>query len=96
MSSDQSVNFQLSGSLVETIDCKKMLGVKIVCKLNFDEYVKLLCCKANNKLRALARATPYMSIEKRKILMNSFFNEWLNYSPLIWVLYDKEYHKESS
>ena len=30
--------------------------------------------KANNKLRALARAAPYMTTEKRKVLMNSFFN----------------------
>ena len=96
MSTDQSVNVQLGGSLIERSDCEKMLGVKIDYKLNFDEHVKTLCSKANNKLRALARATPYMSIEKRKILMNSFFNEWLNYGPLIWVLYDKEYHKESS
>ena len=39
-------------------------------------------------LRALARATPYMNIvtpymntEKRKLLMNSFFNIQFNYCP---------------
>ena len=29
MSTDQSVNFQLNGSLLKTSDCEKMLGVKI-------------------------------------------------------------------
>ena len=83
MSTDQTVNFQFGGSLIERSDCEKMLGVKIDYKLNFDEYVKTLYCKANNKLRALARATPYMSVEKKKILMNSLFNAQFNYCPLV-------------
>ena len=89
MSTDQSVNFQLGGSLVERSDCEKMLGVKIDYKLNFDEHVKTLCNKANNKLGALARATPYMSLEQKKILMNSFFNIQFNYCPLIWMLHSR-------
>ena len=56
MSTDQSVNFQLGGSLIERSDREKMLGVKIDYKLTFDEHVKILCSKANNKPRALARA----------------------------------------
>ena len=48
------------------MDCEKRLGVKIDCKLNFDEHVKTLCSKANNKLRALARATSYMNVEKKE------------------------------
>ena len=83
MSTDQTVNFQFGGSLIERSDCEKMLGVKIDYKLNFDEYVKTLYCKANNKLRALARATSYMSVEKKKILMNSLFNAQFNYCPLV-------------
>ena len=59
-----------------------MLGVKIDYKLNFDEHVKTLCSKANNKLRALARVTPYMSVEKKKILMNSLFNAQLTTASL--------------
>ena len=43
-----------------------MLEVKIDCKLNFDEHVKTLCSKANNKLRVLASATPYMNVEKKE------------------------------
>ena len=45
-----------------------MLGVKID-YVNFEEHVKTLCSKANNKLRALARGTPYMNVKKKKILM---------------------------
>ena len=70
---DKSVVFQFGGSLIQRSDCEKMLGVKIDYKLNFDKHVKTLCSKANNKLRALRRATPYMSTEKKKILLNSIF-----------------------
>ena len=48
------------------MDCEKRLAVKTDYKLNFDEHVKTLCSKANNKLRALARATPYMNVEKKE------------------------------
>ena len=66
MSIDQSVNFQLGGSLIERSDCEKMLVVKIYYKLHFDKHVKTLSSKADNKLTALARATPYMSLEKKE------------------------------
>ena len=66
MNTNESVDFQLGGSLIERNDCEKILGVKIDYKLNFDERVKTSCSKANNKLRALARATPQISVEKRK------------------------------
>ena len=89
MSTDQSVNFQLGGSLIKRSDCEKILGVKIDYKLIFDEHVKTLCSKGNNKMRALARATPYMNVEKKKVLMTSFFNAQFNYCSLIWMLYSR-------
>ena len=48
------------------MDCEKRLAVKTDYKLNFDEHGKTLCSKANNKLRALATATPYMNVEKKE------------------------------
>ena len=51
---------------------EKLLGVNIDYKLTFDNHVNILSKKANNKLRALARATSYMNIEKKKI-KSSFF-----------------------
>ena len=93
MSTDQCVSFQLGGSLIERSDCKKMLGVKIDHNLNFVEHLKTLCSKANNKLRALARVTPNMSVEKKKILMNSLFNAQFNYCLLIWMLHSRRNNK---
>ena len=59
-------------------------------KLTFDSHVTNLCNKANRKLRALARITPYMTLEKKKLVMNSFFSAQFNYSPLIWILHSRK------
>ena len=48
-------------SQIKNSKCEKLFGIKIDNKQNFDTYVKGLCKKANDKLRA----TPYMLLEKR-------------------------------
>ena len=40
-------------------------------------------------MKAQARATPYMNIEKINLLMNSFFNTQFQYCPLIWMLHSR-------
>ena len=47
--------------------------------------MKTLYSKVLNKLRALMRATPYISVEKKKMLMNYFFNAQFNYWLLTWM-----------
>ena len=79
MSTNNTTELKVRDSLVKTSTCEKLLSVKIDYKLTFDNHVSNLCKKANNKLRALVRATSYMTIEKRKLLMNSIFNAQLNY-----------------
>ena len=87
VSTDEPIEIRVGESLIKSKTCEKLSGIKIDNKLNFDAHVKGLCTKANNKLRALARATPYMSLEKKKLLMNSFFNVQFNYCPLVWMLH---------
>ena len=88
-STNNALELKVGDSLIKTSTCKKLLGVKIDFKLIFDNHLANLCKKANNKLRSLARATPYMTIEKRKLLMNSFFSAQLNYYTLIWMLHSR-------
>ena len=89
MSTNNATELQIGDSSIKTSNCEKLLGVKIDYKLTFDEHVNSLCKKANSKLRALARTTPYMNIEKRKLLRNSFFNAQFNYCGLIWMLHTR-------
>ena len=82
VSIDEPKEIRVGESLIKNSTCGKLLGVKTDSKLNFVTHVKALCKKANKKLRALARATPYMSLVKKKLLMNSFFNAQFNCCPL--------------
>ena len=74
VSTDEPIEIRVGESLIKSSTCEKLLGINIDNKLDFDTHVKGLCTRVNNKLRALARATQYMSLEKKKLLMNSFFN----------------------
>ena len=60
-------------SLIKSTNYEKLLRVKIDSKLSLDKHIKTICKKASNKLRALAGVTHYMAIEKKKVLINSFF-----------------------
>ena len=72
---------------IEISDCEKLLGVKIDNELTFDCHVSDMCKKANRKINALARIAPFININKRRILMNSFFRSQFNYCPLIWMFH---------
>ena len=53
-------------------------------KLNFNNHLQKILKKANQKVHVLARITPYISIPKRKLLMNSFFISQY-YCPFLWM-----------
>ena len=52
----------------------KLLGVQIDSQLKFDNYVQNICSKAGRKLSALTKMVPYLSFNKKRILLKSFFN----------------------
>ena len=64
-------------SLIENFYYKKSLN--IVYSLNFDDHIKVICKKSNNKLKPLARVTLFVTLDKKMILMNSFFNAQFHY-----------------
>ena len=68
---------------------EKLLGVKIDNKLMFDCHISDMCKKANRKVNALARIAPLININKRRMLMNSFFRSQFNYYPLIWMCHSR-------
>ena len=90
LSKDECSKIHIEDFIIESRTCEKLLGIKIDSKLRFDDHIQDLCNKANRKLRALARATPYMNLQTRKVLMNAFFNAQFNYFPLIWMLHSRQ------
>ena len=90
VSTNELTEIQIRDFSIKNSANGKLLGVNIDSKLNFDSHVNYLCNNANKKLRALARVTPHMTLEKKKIVMNSFFNAQFNYCPLIWMLHSRK------
>ena len=68
---------------------KKLLGVTFDNKSKFEKHINTICQKANRKLNAHARITPYMELTKRRILMNALFDSQFNYCPLIWMFHSR-------
>ena len=68
----------------------KLLGIVIDRQLNFDDYVFSLCKKAGRKLSALSRLSYYLTLNQRKVLMNSFIQSQFSYSPLTWMFHGRK------
>ena len=71
LSTSEPAKTQIGEPLIESTKFKILTGVKIDAKLAFDKHIKTSCKKVG-RLRALGRVKPYMAIEKKKALMNSF------------------------
>ena len=77
----------LGETKIRNSEYRKLLGIKADTKLNFNEHLNSIISKANSKVNALSRVMLYMSLSKKKILMNSFFTSQFSYFPLIWMFY---------
>ena len=74
---------------IENSKCEKFLGVNIDSKLSFEKHLNIICGKARAKISALGRVAPFMNIEKRKMIMNAFFNSQFSYCPLTWMFHNR-------
>ena len=45
--------------------------------------------KAVQKLHALTRIFKFMSIDQRKLIMNTFISSHFSYYPIIWMYHDR-------
>ena len=94
LSTDQQVYVNLGTASIKNSKYKKLLGVTINKKLSFKTYIQQICGKENAKLKALARIVSFMSLEKKKILMNAFFHAQFSYCPLTWMLHSRKLHNK--
>ena len=68
----------------------KLLGVTIDSQLKFDSHVLNICSKAGRKLSVLTRMTKYLSFDKKKILIKTFFESQFKYCPLTWMFHSRK------
>ena len=63
--------------------------IKIDKNLSIKRYISGLCRRALYKLHTLRRIRKYLTIEKAKLLANSFINSQFNYASLMWMFANK-------
>ena len=75
---------------IENSDSEKLLSATVNGNLHFICHSENILEKASKKVHVLARIKPYMSIPKRKLLMNSFLTSQFNYRPLTWMCHSRK------
>ena len=78
-------SIKIKDYIIKNSDNEKLLGVTVDANLNFNYHLENILKKASKKVHVLAIITPYMSIPKRKLLMNSFLTSQFNYCLLTWM-----------
>ena len=68
---------------------KKLLGLNIDRDLTFTSHISKICAKAGQKLTAISRIVNFMSFEKRRILVKSFFESQFDYCSLSWMFHSR-------
>ena len=89
LSTIDALNFEISETVIRNSNPKKLMGVTFDNKLKFEKHIITICQRANRKLNALARLTPYMELGKRRMLMNAFFNSQFNYCSVSWMCHSR-------
>ena len=89
VTNQDSVSVTLGNETIEATDSVDLLGITIDSNLNFNEHIRNLCKKGNQKLHALARISKYLNEEKLKIIMKTFIQSQFNYCPLVWMWHNR-------
>ena len=84
------IYLDMEKELLESEECVKLLGVWIDNKITFEEHIKKLLRKGNQKLRALMRVSKYMCTERLVVIMKAFIEALFNYCPLVWMFHSKK------
>ena len=81
---------KLGEELIWEENSVKLLGVTIDRQLNFDKHVFDICTKAGRKLSALTRMISYLTFDKKRRLLKTFFESQFKYCPLTWMFHSRE------
>ena len=89
VSTNKPVGIKVGDYTIDNSECEKLLGVKIDVNLNFNDHISDLCKKTSRKVSTLARATPFMGLSNRKLLMKAFFTSQFSYCQLSWMCHSR-------
>ena len=65
---DHELRIEVNGDVIKVSDTIKLLSVTIDSKLRFNKHVKIMCQKANNKVKPFSRVVRYLEPQKTSLL----------------------------
>ena len=86
---DADVSVNIDGEIIKGSKSVKLLGLYIDNKLDFNEHISKICKTVSLKLHALTRISPYLNIERLRIIMKAFIESQFSYCPLIWMFHSQ-------
>ena len=86
---DLNKNFSLSVCILESSVSRKVLGISIGRKLNFNEHVPTCVIIQVKKIQALARVFHIYNQTQKRLLMNVYFMPQFGYCPLVWMKHSR-------
>ena len=86
---NDNLHINVGNEQIDSCKSVELLGIKIDNQLKFDEHVKNMIKKGNQKFHALARISKYLNQDKLKLLMRTFIQSQFNYCPLVWMFHNR-------
>ena len=81
----EPVSVNIKGSIIESSNCEKLLGVYIDSTFSFEYHINRICCKASQKFHAFFRVAKYISEDKKHMLFKSFIISQFSYCLIVWM-----------
>ena len=85
----QSVSVNSRGSIIESSNYEKFLGIYLDSNFSFEYHINKICHKASQRHDALSRTDKYIFKDKRSMLLKSFIIAQFNYFPTVWICLDR-------
>ena len=89
LSLQQPVPVNIKGSVIESSNCEKWLGIYIDSNFSFEYHINRICYKTSQKLYALSNIVKYISEDKKRMLFKSIITSQFNYCPIVWRCYGR-------
>lgn len=80
----KSLCLNVNGFTLQSEEIVKLLGIHIDNQLNFNYHVSVICKRAANQIKVLARMCNVFSVKSKMTIFNAFILANFLYCPLIW------------
>ena len=72
INNDQKEHVSIGTTQINDSKSEKVLWVNIANKLHFENHIKIICGKTQEKINALKRVAPIVNLEKRNLTNSQF------------------------